>query len=76
VHVPAVPASAHDRQLPVQALMQQVPCSQKPLAQSPGAEQVAPLGFLAHEVPLHTLGATQSFDVAHVVRQLPLTPQT
>ena len=76
VQVPAVPESAHDRQLPVQAEMQQAPCSQKPLAHSVAAAQVAPLGFFEQVVPLQTLGETQSAVVAQLVRQLPLAPHT
>ena len=34
VHVPIVPASAHDAHVPVQAVPQQTPCAQKLCAQS------------------------------------------
>jgi len=34
VQVPSVPASAHDTQLAVQAVAQQTPCEQMPLAHS------------------------------------------
>jgi hypothetical protein len=75
VHVPAVPASAHDRQLPVQAVRQQAPCSQNPLAHSAAVVQAVPLPFLPQLPPLQTLGATQSASVAQLTRQLPLVPQ-
>ena len=76
VQVPAVPASAHDRQLPVQAEMQHDPCSQKPLAHSVAAAHVAPFGFFEQVVPLQTFGDTQSEVVAQLVRQTPPEPQT
>jgi hypothetical protein len=56
--------------------MQQAPCSQKPLRHSVAAAQAEPFGFLVQAVPLQTLGATQSFVVWQVFRQLPLVPQT
>jgi hypothetical protein len=40
--VPAVPEIAHDMQVPVQALLQQTPCWQKPEAHSAAVEQVVP----------------------------------
>jgi len=76
VHVPALPDSAHDRQLPAHALRQQAPCSQKPLAHSVAPAQAAPVGFLVQAVPLQTFGATQSLDVEQMFRQLPFVPQT
>jgi len=76
VQVPAVPDRLHDRQLPVQALRQHDPCSQKPLAHSLAAAQIAPLGFFEQVVPLQTLGETQSAVVAQLVRQVPPPPHT
>ena len=75
VHVPAVPVIPHDRQLPVQAVRQQVPCSQKPLEHSAGAVHEAPLGRLPQLPPLQTFGATQFASVVHVTRQVPDVPQ-
>jgi hypothetical protein len=66
----------HDRQAPVQAVRQQVPCSQKPLEHSVAPVQPAPLGFLPQLPPVQTLGARQLASVVHVTRQLPLPPQT
>ena len=73
-HVPAVAAMPQDRQLPVQAVRQQVPCSQKPLEHSAAAVHVAPLGRLPQLPPVQTLGATQSPSVAQVARQVPAVP--
>jgi hypothetical protein len=62
----------HDRHAPVQAVRQQVPCSQKPLEHSVAPVQAVPLGFLPQLPPVQTLGATQSALVVQVTRQLPL----
>ena len=74
VHVPAVPVIPHDRQLPVQAVRQQVPCSQKLLEHSAAAVHAAPFGFLPQLPPVQTLGATQSASAVHVARHVPLPP--
>ena len=66
VHVPAVPVIPHERQLPVQAVRQQVPCSQKPLEHSAAAVHAAPLGRLPQLPPVQTLGATQFASVVQV----------
>ena len=76
VHAPAVPASPQDRQLPVHAVRQQVPCSQKPLAHSAAVVHDAPLVRLPQLPALQTLGATQSASPVQVIRQAPLAPQT
>ena len=75
VHVPALPASAHDRQVPVQLELQQTPCWQRPEAHSVPPAHVVPSGFLVHWPALQMLGAMQSALVAHVVRHVPLGPQ-
>ncbi len=74
-HVPAVPVIPHDRQAPVHAVRQQVPCSQKPLAHSAVVVHIAPFGFLPQLPPVQTLGATQSVSAVQLTRQLPLGPQ-
>jgi hypothetical protein len=73
-HVPAVPVIEHDRQLPVHAVRQQAPCSQKPLEHSPVVVQVAPFGFLPQLPPVQTLGATQLASVVQLTRQEPVVP--
>jgi len=72
--VPALPVIAHDRQVPVQAVRQQTPCSQKPLEHSFAAVHDAPLARLPQLPPLQTLGATQSASVAQVARHVPPVP--
>jgi hypothetical protein len=73
VHVPSVPASAHDRQVAVHAVAQHTPCAQTPLAQSLAALHVAPFGRLTHTPFEQTLGGKQSPSTAHATRQaLPL----
>jgi hypothetical protein len=76
VQVPAVPASAHERQAPVQAVRQQTPFSQKPLPHSAAAAQAPPFGFLPQLPPVQTFGATHWLSFVQVVRQLPPVPQT
>ena len=61
-----MPTSAHDTQLPLQAVVQQTPWAQNPLWQSPGAAQLAPGGRNPHEPLLQTLGVAQSASAAHV----------
>jgi len=73
-HVPALPLRPQDRQLPVQAVRQQVPCSQKTLPHSAAAVQVAPLGRLPPLPPVPTFGATQSPSVVQVARHVPAVP--
>jgi hypothetical protein len=71
-----VAASAHDRQVPVQLVPQQTPCSQNPELHSPAAPHVAPIGFLPQLLVMHVFGALQSVLPPHVVRQVPPVPQT
>ena len=74
VQAPAVPVRLQERQRPVQALMQQAPCSQKPLAHSVVLVQAAPFGFFEQMVPLQVLGNTQSELLVQLVRQVPFVP--
>jgi hypothetical protein len=71
VQVPVEPASAHDWQRPVQALLQQKPCAQNPELQSVASEHAPPSGTLPQLVPLQTLGEAQSALVPQVVLQAP-----
>jgi hypothetical protein len=61
--VPSVGASAHDLHVPWQALAQQTPCSQKPVAHSLAAPHVAPLALSTQVVPLQVAGDTQSVEL-------------
>src|SRR6185503_14006772 len=67
VQVPGDAVSAHDWQVPEQAVAQQTPCAQKPEAHSVAIAQVRPSGFFEHVPPLQMLGATQSASAVHVV---------
>jgi hypothetical protein len=49
--VPALPVRLQAWQLPVQAVLQQYPSAQNPLAQSPAAEQVCPFVFFGMQTP-------------------------
>jgi hypothetical protein len=73
-HVPALPVSAQDRQVPVHAVAQHTPCAQLPELHSAAAVHAAPLGFLPQLIIAQVLGATQSALVAQVVRQAPPVP--
>lgn len=65
--VPTLPVSAHDWQVPLQAVSQQNPCAQKLELHSLPIAQVTPFCFLPQAVPWHEFGARQSaFDVATV----------
>ena len=75
VQVPAVPASAQDRQVPVQLELQQTPCWQRPEAHSVPPVQAVPRGFFVHWPALQMLGETHSLSPVQVVRQVPLGPQ-
>ena len=63
--VPAVAASAHERQLPVQVVAQQTPWAQMPLRHSPPVPQTAPIGLRPHEAALQVAGGAHSPSVAH-----------
>ena len=67
VHVPTLPVSAHDWQVPVQAVAQQKPCAQKPELHSAAAPQAAPIGFLPQLPAMQVLGDVQSALVVHEV---------
>jgi hypothetical protein len=73
--VPALPDSAHERQVPVQLELQQTPCWQRPEAHSTAPAHAVPSGFLLHWPALQMLGAAQSALVVQVVRQVLPVPQ-
>ena len=72
MQVPRLPASAHERHVPVQLEVQQTPCSQNVELHSAGAAQVAPIGFLPQLPVMQVLGALQSPLPPQVVRQVPV----
>jgi hypothetical protein len=72
VHVPSVPASAHDLHVAVQVVAQQMPWAQMLLAQSLLAVQVAPLGRLVQTPVEQMFGDTQSVSTVQVVLQAPV----
>jgi hypothetical protein len=76
LQVPTVPASAHERQVPAQAVAQQTPSSQKPELHSAAAVQAMPIGFLPQLPLTQELGALQSALDVQVPRQAALGPQT
>jgi hypothetical protein len=66
-HTPSTPTDAQNSHCPVQALSQQLPSTQKPLAHSAGAPHRAPFGFFVHWLALHVAGATHSAFVVQLV---------
>ena len=66
LQVPALPSSAHDRQLPAHAVRQQIPCAQMPLPHSLPSPQMAPSGLRPHEPSLQMPGGAQSASAVHV----------
>jgi hypothetical protein len=73
-HVPSLPGSAHDWQVPVQAVMQQIPCSQNPDRQSAAAAQVPPGGFFPQLVLTQKFPVVQSVLAAHEFLHVPPVP--
>ena len=73
--VPTVPVSAHERQIPTQAVAQQTPCSQNPELHSVAPPQVAPIGFLPQLPEMQVFGFVHSAVVPQVMRQVPPVPQ-
>jgi hypothetical protein len=68
--VPSLPATAHERHVPAQAVPQHLPCAQNVELHSSLLPQVAPIGFLPQLPATQLLGATQSASDVHVVRQV------
>ncbi len=70
--VPIVPVSAHDMQVPAQALLQQTPWAQNPDAQAVPAVHAAPGGSLPQLLLVQELGETQSVFAEQVTLQAPV----
>jgi hypothetical protein len=70
VQVPALPVSAQDWQVPVQAVAQQTPWAQKPELHSAAVAQTTPSAFFEQVPPLQTLGDTQSPLTVQLVLQM------
>lgn len=70
--VPTFPASAHDWQVPLQAMSQQTPCEQLLELHSLPITQVTPVGFLPHVSVLcwHEFGGEQSAVVVATVQEV------
>lgn len=69
MHWPSLPAIAHDRHVPLQAVAQQMPATQKPDAQSPAPLHAAPGGFGPQLPFTHAAPPTQSALLVHSARQ-------
>jgi hypothetical protein len=69
LQVPLLSLSAHDLQVPVQALWQQTPCWQKPELHSLAVAHGSPSGCLVQTPPLQMFGETQSASAVHLFLQ-------
>lgn len=72
LHVPRLPAIAHDLHVPVHAAAQHAPCAQMPELHSALAPQLAPSGFLPQLPATQVFGIVQSASAAQVVLHCPL----
>jgi hypothetical protein len=68
---PSLPLSAHERQVPPQALLQQRPCAQKLLTHSLALLHTAPSGRLPQSPPEQTLPPAHWLSLPQLVRQRP-----
>lgn len=75
MQAPALPGTAHDRQVSVHAVRQHTPWAQIPELQSSAPAHDPPSGFLPQLPPLHELGATHWAAVVHDVEHRPSEPQ-
>ena len=74
MQVPRLPASAHERHVPVQLELQQTPCWHCPEAHSTPVVHTVPGVFFAHWPVMQTLGATQSASAEQDARHVPFVP--
>jgi hypothetical protein len=75
VHIPRLPTTAQDMQVPLQAVAQHTPSVQIPLAHSSLPPHAVPITFRPHETPLQTAGLAQSALEVQVERQAATTSQ-
>ena len=73
--VPLEPVRLQAMQVPLQALLQQTPCAQKPELHIAAAVHGWPMASLPQLVPTQDAGEVQSVLDAQVVRQALLLPQ-
>lgn len=71
LHVPSEPGTAHDRQVPVQTLPQQIPCAQIPELHCESVLHAALIGSRPQLPPTQVFGDAHSAVVVHVARQAP-----
>jgi hypothetical protein len=72
-HVPALPGTSHFWQVPLQALLQQTPSTQKPDPHSSAQLQRSPMPFLSTTAWLHELGAISLNPVSNGPSFAPLS---
>jgi hypothetical protein len=76
LQLPRLPTRAHDRQVPLQLVAQQIPWAQIPEAHSVPCPQLSPLDFAPQVDPLHRWGLRHWDDEVHPVKQAPEAPHT
>jgi hypothetical protein len=76
VQAPWLPGSAHDRQVPVQVVLQQTPCWQMPELQSSLVAHIPPSARLPQLPLLQMLGGVQSALVVQVFAHVIALPHT
>ena len=75
VQVPTLPATSHASHSPLQALPQQTPSTQKPLAHAPPEPQACPAVSVPWQVPpVQKAPLAQSLDVVHAAGQVADVP--
>jgi hypothetical protein len=74
--MPCVPARPHDRQMPSQAVLQHVPCWQRPELHSAAAVHAPPSGFFPQLVAMQVLGEVHSSSFEQTIWQTPFAPHT
>jgi len=72
VQAPTVPVSAHDWQVPVQAVLQQTPWAQNPEPHSVLPPQATPIPYFTQLPPMQKKLVTQSVSTVHDVLQTPV----
>ena len=75
-HMPALPGTSHFWQVPLQALLQQTPSTQKPEPHSSAQLQRSPMPFLSTTAWLHELGAISLNPVSNGPSFAPLSTRT
>lgn len=66
----------HAWQMPVHAVLQHLPCAQKPDWHSPGAPQSVPIDFLPQAIEMHVFGLKHCMFAVQEPKHSPFVSQT